>query len=95
MPGSVRCDQDGGLSGSVHAEATPVYKSKCHTPGGGGGLLGPLPLRLQRVGLQIFYSPKGRWYGLLLAVPDYRDFLASLELFFLFEISPKIWTVRS
>ena len=38
---------------------TPLIRGSCHTPGGGGGLLAPLPLCLQRVGLQIFYSPKG------------------------------------
>jgi hypothetical protein len=58
MLSSVRCNQDGRLSGSVHAEATPLTKGSCHTPGGGGGLLGPIPLGLQRVGLAVFYTPK-------------------------------------
>ena len=78
MPGSVRCDQDGRLSESVHAAGTPVYKRKFHTPGGGGGLLGPLPLCLQRVGLEVFLSQKanaedpGRYNTFL----DSRTFLA-------------------
>jgi hypothetical protein len=54
MPGLVRCDQDRMLSGPVYAVATPFTKGSCHTPGGGGGLLGPLPLRLGRVCLGDF-----------------------------------------